>query len=286
MSLTHAPRRQQTALWGGSAWHIGPSIPLRKELPTTKICGDSCDTKLGLSDLGDTSGVDGQSSTPSTDWLSTSKPSSRAPEAPGRARWAKREFDCHPERVLVSIHLFHLDCCLQPNGGRIQGPLEIGCFLVGAPISVSEMAESGSTSLSLAISASLILNNFLQPVAALPPGWAHCLPGHTAHSCAHYCRPLPAKGFVTPWGHAAWDQDSCMLLWEFHLGCHMSSGENMAFCQVETTAELPLRGWWPPTELAELQHSSCSPFCTNCCTNCLSTLYINTMFLSVFGRKT
>lgn len=35
MSLTWAPGRQQTSLRVGSGRHIGPSVPLRRELPTT-----------------------------------------------------------------------------------------------------------------------------------------------------------------------------------------------------------------------------------------------------------
>jgi len=35
MSLTQVPGRQQTSLWDGSGWHIGLSVPLRRELPTT-----------------------------------------------------------------------------------------------------------------------------------------------------------------------------------------------------------------------------------------------------------
>jgi len=35
MSLTWAPGRQQTSLWDGSGQHIGPSVPLRRELAMT-----------------------------------------------------------------------------------------------------------------------------------------------------------------------------------------------------------------------------------------------------------
>jgi len=80
MALTCAPGRQQTSLRGGSGWHIGPSVPLSWESPTTV-------TRLfllvelvviregGPSDLCASSDVDGSTPAPSTTLSSTSRAS-------------------------------------------------------------------------------------------------------------------------------------------------------------------------------------------------------------------
>jgi len=77
MSLTRVPGRQQTSLRGGSVRHIGPSVPLRRQSPTTITCLFFLVEvlkiqRVGLSDLGNTSGVDGPSS---IDWPSTPRAS-------------------------------------------------------------------------------------------------------------------------------------------------------------------------------------------------------------------
>jgi len=73
--------------------------------------------RVGLSDLGNTTGVDGPSSISSIDWPSTSH--TCCTEVSGKVRWAKRGFACHPEHRLPSVHSFPLSYCLQPGGGTI-----------------------------------------------------------------------------------------------------------------------------------------------------------------------
>jgi len=80
MSLTQVPGRQQTSLREGPVQNNGPSVPLRRESSTTithlfflvEVVGIQ---GIGLSDSGNTSGVDGPSSTSSIDWSSTSRTS-------------------------------------------------------------------------------------------------------------------------------------------------------------------------------------------------------------------
>ena len=65
-SLSQAPGRQQTSLRGGSAWHIGPSVPLRRGSPTTMTClfllvEVVAIRGIGPSGLGNSFGVDGLS---------------------------------------------------------------------------------------------------------------------------------------------------------------------------------------------------------------------------------
>lgn len=59
-----SPGRQQTSLSGGSAQHIGPFVPLGRESPTAItplffLMDVIMVRGIGLTDLGDTSGVDG-----------------------------------------------------------------------------------------------------------------------------------------------------------------------------------------------------------------------------------
>jgi len=80
MSLTCAPGRQQTSLRGESARHIGPSVPLSWESPTTMtrlfLLVELVVTREGgPSDLCASSDVDGSTPAPSTVLSSTSRAS-------------------------------------------------------------------------------------------------------------------------------------------------------------------------------------------------------------------
>jgi len=80
MSLIQATGRQQTSLRGWSVWYIGPSVPLRRESPTTVTClffllVVVVIQGVDLSDLSNISGVHGPSCTSSLVWHSTSRSS-------------------------------------------------------------------------------------------------------------------------------------------------------------------------------------------------------------------
>lgn len=76
MSLTWALGRQHTSLRGGSIQHIGPSVHLRRQLPTAATCLFLMEVVVtqgvGLSDSCNTSGADGPPSSSSIDQPSTS----------------------------------------------------------------------------------------------------------------------------------------------------------------------------------------------------------------------
>jgi len=80
MSLTRAPGRQQTSLRGGSVRHIGPSVPLSWESPTTMthlflLVELVVIREGGPSDLCASSGVDGSTPAPFIVLFSTSRAS-------------------------------------------------------------------------------------------------------------------------------------------------------------------------------------------------------------------
>lgn len=72
------PRGSHTSLWAGSSWHIGPSIHLKRESPMTItliffLIEEVLVCRVGCPPLGNSSNLNGFSSTYSSPWSSDSR---------------------------------------------------------------------------------------------------------------------------------------------------------------------------------------------------------------------
>lgn len=241
MSLTWAPREQQTSLRSGSGLQVGPSAPFRRESPPTasRLFSSTEPVRTrgeGQLDLSDAS---------TRDEPPSSRPLGSTRGASCLLRQGTREGGAAAEEDLVAIAPSPFGLCLQPGGERVGHPPRRGrCPPRG------RWGEIPA-----------VLSHSLVPLSPLAPLRGVPLPGRTPPAPLPPA-PLPA---AAPHRHEGRPRPEARRRAGSAFPPQLLSGRLQSLARPRLCA-----GWTPlppprspPLGLAGLQRPSCPPFRAN-----------------------